>query len=129
MSDHFGTWCIKGLKGRSDEHKKSVRNCICDKNEIANYWWEADHNLNWDQKKLLDRQNRLIPKKIKEAIHSLKNLNRKVSHMLLEIWLPKLLWITINKKAFSHQIWKIRKIIKYTEAAVFCKKVAGLQLY
>ena len=36
-------------KLRSDEHKRSVRNCDCDRNEIAKHCCEADHNLNWDQ--------------------------------------------------------------------------------
>ena len=43
----------RSLKSRSDEHKRSVRNCDCDKNEIAKHCWEADHNFSWDQKKLL----------------------------------------------------------------------------
>ena len=36
------------------------------------------------------REGRLIPKKIKETIHSLKNLNHinKISYMLSEMWLP-----------------------------------------
>ena len=54
------------LKSRSDEHKRSVRNCDCD---IAKHLWEADHNFNWDQNKTIDRENRLIPRKIKETIH------------------------------------------------------------
>ena len=66
------------LKSRSDEHKRSVRNCDCDKNEIAKHCLEADHNFNWDQKKVIDRKSRLIPRKIKETIHFLKNPN----HML-----------------------------------------------
>ena len=65
----------RSLKSRSDEHKRSVRNCDCDKNEIAKHCWEADHNFNWDQKKVVDRESRLIPRKIKETIHSLKNPN------------------------------------------------------
>ena len=75
------------LKSRSDEHKRSVRNCNCDKNEIAKHYWEADH-----QKKVIDRESRLIPRKIKETIHSLKNPNyiNKISYMLPEIWLPNL---------------------------------------
>ena len=79
-------------KFRSDEHKRSVRNCYCDKNEIAKHCWEADHNFSWDQKKVVERESRLIPKKIKETIHSLKNPNHinKISYMLLEIWLPNL---------------------------------------
>ena len=65
----------RSLKSRSDEHKRSVRNCDCDKNEIAKHCWEADHNFNWDQKKVIDRESRLIPRKIKEIMHSLKNPN------------------------------------------------------
>ena len=82
----------RSLKSRSDEHKRSVRNCDCDKNEIAKHCWEADHNFNWDQKKVIDRESRLIPRKIKETIHSLKNPNHiyKISNMLPEIWLPNL---------------------------------------
>ena len=74
----------RSLKSRSDEHKRSARNCDCDKNEIAKHCWEADHNFNWDQKKAIDRENRLTPKKIKETIHSVKNPNRinKISCML-----------------------------------------------
>ena len=82
----------RSLKSRSDEHKRSVRNCDCDKNEIAKHCWEADHNFNWDQKKVVDRESRLIPRKIKATIHSLKNPNHinKISYMLPEIWLPNL---------------------------------------
>ena len=82
----------RSLKSRSDEHKRSVRNCDCDKNEIAKHCWEADHNFNWDQKKVIDRESRLIPRKIKETIHSLKNPNyiNKISYMLPEICLPNL---------------------------------------
>ena len=74
-------------KMHSDEHKRSVRNCNCDKNEIAKHCREADHNFNWDQKKVIDRESRLIPRKIKETIHSLKNPNyiNKIAYMLPEI--------------------------------------------
>ena len=37
--------------------------------------WEADHNFSWDQKKVVDRENMLIPRKIKETIHSLREHN------------------------------------------------------
>ena len=79
------------LKSRSDEHKRFVRNCNCDKNEIAKHGWEEDHNFNWDQEKVIDGESRLIPRKIKEAIH-LKNPNHisKISYMLPEIWLPNI---------------------------------------
>ena len=62
---------------------------ICDKNDIAKHCWEADHNFNWD-KKVIDRESRLIPRKIKETIHFFKNPNHinKIPYMRPEIWLP-----------------------------------------
>ena len=36
----------RSLKLPSDEHKRSVRNCDCDKNEIAKHCWLANHNFN-----------------------------------------------------------------------------------
>ena len=72
---------------------KDLSGIAIDKNEIAKHCWEADHNFNWDQKKVLDRKSRLIPKKIKETIHYLKNPNHidKISYILPEIWFPKLM--------------------------------------
>ena len=49
----------RSLKSRSDEHKRYVTNCDCDKNEIAKHCWEADHNFIWDQKKVINRESRL----------------------------------------------------------------------
>ena len=43
------------LESHSDEHKRFVSNCDCDKNEIAKHCWEADHNFNWDQKKVIGK--------------------------------------------------------------------------
>ena len=78
-------------KSLPDEQKRSLRKCDCDKNKIAKHYWEANHNFNWDQKKV-DRKSRFIPEKLKETIHSLKNPNHinKISYMLPEIWLPNL---------------------------------------
>ena len=80
----------RSLKLRSDEHKRS--NCDCDKNGIAKHCWEANRNFDWDQKKVIDRESRLIPRKIKETVLSLNNPNHinKISSMLPEIWLPNL---------------------------------------
>ena len=46
-----------------------------------------DHNFSWGQKKLTDKESWLIPRKTKEAIHSLKNSNHinKRSYMFPEI--------------------------------------------
>ena len=72
--------------------KRSFRNSDYDKNEIVKHCWEGDHNFYWDQMKVDDRAIRLIPRKIKETIHSLKNPNHinKISYILPEIWLPNL---------------------------------------
>ena len=59
---------LVNLKLRSDEHKRFLRTCDCDKNEITKHCCEADHNFNWDQKKVIDTVSRLIPRKIKEII-------------------------------------------------------------
>ena len=57
----------RSLKSLSDAHKRSVRNWDCDKNETAKHCWEADHNFTWDQKNVVDRKSRLIPRKIKRS--------------------------------------------------------------
>ena len=82
----------RSLKSRSNEHKRSVRNCDYDKNEIAKHCWEADHDLISDQKKVIDRESRLIRRKDKETMHSLKNTNHinKISYLLPEMWLRNL---------------------------------------
>ena len=46
----------RSLKSRSDEWKRSIKNCDCDKNETAKHCREADHNFNWDQKKVIERE-------------------------------------------------------------------------
>ena len=81
-----------------DEHKRSVRNCDCDKNEIAKHCWEPDHNFSWDQKKVVDGEGRSVPRKIKETIHYLKFPNHinKVFYMLPEIWIHNLGWFLVT---------------------------------
>ena len=93
------------LKSRWGEQKRSVQNCDCKKNEIAKHCWEADHNFSWSQKKVLDTESRLIPRKIKETIHSLKNPNHinKISYILPEIWLPKLRQFLVNYLFHTHR--------------------------
>ena len=72
--------------------RRFVRNFDCDKNQIAKDCWKADHNVSWDQRKVVDRERRLTLRKIKEIIHSLKNPNHinKIFYMLPEIWFPTL---------------------------------------
>ena len=78
----------RSFKSRSDEHKKTVRNCDCDNNEIAKQFWYADHNFSLDQKNVVDSESRLIPGKIKETIILWRILisSTKISYMFPEIW-------------------------------------------
>ena len=80
---------ITKLKSRSDEYKKSVKNCDCEKNEIVKHCWEADRNFSWDQKNVVDREISLIPRKLKETIRSLGNPNH-TNKVLPQISLPNL---------------------------------------
>ena len=93
----------RSLKLHSGEHKRSLRNYDCEKNESIKHCWEADQNFSWYQKNVVDRESRLIPRKIKETIHSLKNPNHinKISYMLPEIWLPNfLIYVLPNLSKF-----------------------------
>ena len=68
------------------------KNCDLEKNVIAKHCLEADPNFSCDQKKVTDRESRLIPRKIKEKILSLRNPNHfNISYMFREIWLLNLL--------------------------------------
>ena len=78
--------CKQSLKSFLDEQKRSVKNCDCEKNEFAKHDWEVDHNFIWDQKKVVDSESRLISSKIKEKIHSLKNLNHVNKNFLRASW-------------------------------------------
>ena len=101
---HFGE-PKRSLKSRSDEHKRSVRNGDCDKNEITKHCREADDNYNWDQKKVGDRESKLIPRKIKETIYSLKNPNHinKISYMSPKILLPNLPYFLVTYICHFHR--------------------------
>ena len=93
----------RSLKLHSGEHKISVRNYDREKNENIKHCWEADQNFSWYQKNVVDRESRLIPRKIKETIHSLKNPNHinKISYLLPEIWLPNfLIYVLPNLSKF-----------------------------
>ena len=59
----------RSLKFHSDKQKRSYRNSNCKTNEIAKQCWVADRNFNRDQKKVVNRKSRLIPRKIKETIY------------------------------------------------------------
>ena len=57
------------FKVRSSEHMRAVKNRDTYRNEIADHCWKKSHQMNWDNKKVID----LYARKIKELIHSIKD--------------------------------------------------------
>ena len=57
------------------EYKRYVKNCDCEKIETAKHCGEVDCNFSWVQKKVFDRENKLVPGKFEETIYYLKNLH------------------------------------------------------
>ena len=75
------------VEGTSEKLRRILRS-----HKIRSTFYTENTLRNWDQKKVTDRESRLIPRKIKETIDFLKNLIHinKISYMLPEIWLPNL---------------------------------------
>ena len=94
-----------------------------------------------DQKKVIYRRSRLIPRKIKETIHSLKNPNHidKISCMHPEIWLI----ITVSVKLYclitlicliiliSHiaQLYLIHKFYCFCPVRIFSLSMSSIIIY
>ena len=49
-----------------------MKNQDVDKNEIADHCWKNDHEMNWEERKVIDAEH---ARKIKETIHSIKDKN------------------------------------------------------
>ena len=73
-------------------NKKDLLRIAIAKNEIAKHCCEANRNFSSNQTKGFDKENRLISRKTKETIHSLKNSNHiyKNSYTYPEIRLPNI---------------------------------------
>ena len=77
---------------RYKEHDRAVRKGDTDKNEIADHCWSKDHEMNWDERKVIDTEAYIKGRKIKETIHSLKDKNHinSISYTLPNIWIPNI---------------------------------------
>ena len=82
----------RSFKVRTNEHKRAVKNQDVDKNEIADHCWKNDHEMNWEERKVIDAEPYIYARKIKETIHSIKDKNHinSISYNLPEIWIPNL---------------------------------------
>ena len=52
-----------------------MKNQDVDKNEIADHCWKNDHEMNWEERKVIDAEPYIYARKIKETIHSIKDKN------------------------------------------------------
>ena len=43
--------------------------------EIADHCWKNDHEMNWEERKVIDAEGYIYARKIKETIHSIKDKN------------------------------------------------------
>ena len=52
--------------------------------KLPKHFWEVGCNFSCDQKKIVDIESKVIPRKIKETIYSLNNPNniKRISHIL-----------------------------------------------
>ena len=82
----------RSFKVRSSEHMRAVRNMDIEKNEIADHCWKFNHEMDWNDKKVIDTEPYVWSRKIKETIHSINDTNHinSISYNLPEIWHPNL---------------------------------------
>ena len=82
----------RSFETRAKEHARAVKNGDTNKNEIAMHCWTLGHKMNWDDKKVIDREKNWTARKIKETIHSIADNNHfnNVSYILPDIWKPAL---------------------------------------
>lgn len=80
------------LDQRSKEHARAVRNGDIEKNEIADHSWKYNHRFDWEKKTIIDREQNMVSRKIKETIHSINDRNHinSISYSLPDIWIPAL---------------------------------------
>ena len=80
----------RSFETRAKEHKRAIRNNDVEKNEMVEHCWKNDHSMNWDEQKIIDFEQNLISRKIKESIHSIKDRNHinSISYTLPDIWIP-----------------------------------------
>ena len=63
-----------------------------DKIEIADHCRKNDHEMNWEERKVIDVKPYINARKFKKTIHSIKDKNHinSTSYNLPEIWIPNL---------------------------------------
>ena len=60
---------------RTEEHTRAVRAADTRRYETADHCWKYNHDLDWENKKIIDYETNTTTRKIKETIHLLSNDN------------------------------------------------------
>ena len=77
---------------RTKEHTRAVRAADTRRYGTADHCWKYNHDVDWENKKIMDYEANTTTRKIKETIHSLSDNNHinGISYRLPHIWFPAL---------------------------------------
>ena len=60
---------LRCLKTRVKEHRDACNNGYTEKSAIAEHQWDQQHQVKWEDIRVLDRATRPVQLKVKEALH------------------------------------------------------------
>ena len=86
---------IRRLETRIKEHKDACRKGETNKSAIAEHVWGLQHPIKWDEVAIIDKSDRMIELRLKEAMHiqlrpSAELFNRDVGLELPSCWITTL---------------------------------------
>ena len=79
------------LKTRIEEHKSALRTGETSRSHIAVHAWEdGEHGPKWDDTKIIDHEEKWLPRKFKEAAHMsvVRNNYGRPSFEIPTVWMP-----------------------------------------
>ena len=76
------------LSTRLKEHQRHCRNGDTDKSAVALHGWSLNHRIDWDSSDVIDREDRLFQRRVKEALHIRRtnNFNKDQGLAVSTIW-------------------------------------------
>ena len=81
----------KHLSTRLHQHKEATRRAEVDKSAVSEHVWNNNHNIDWANVSIIDRDSQIISRRIREAIHIRRSsgaslLNRDEGLELTHMW-------------------------------------------
>ena len=73
---------------RTKEHQKHCKYGDRDKLAVALHTWTNNHCIDWESSSVIDREDRLFQRRVKEALHirRVNNLNKDQGLTISSIW-------------------------------------------